>query len=83
MVLPFWAPSPVIGAYVASGWLMIVALNLAVGGRFDVAVRDVVMAIAALTLARLLELRGERWSGSAALDARTHQLTPSRPSLDA
>jgi hypothetical protein len=50
------AVAPVAGSYVASAWLLLVAINLVVGGRFDVAVRDVVMAIAAFTLARILEL---------------------------
>jgi hypothetical protein len=48
-----------LGAYVASAWLVAVALNLAAGGFFDVAVRDVVIAIAAFTLARLTEVRQE------------------------
>jgi uncharacterized membrane protein YphA (DoxX/SURF4 family) len=42
-----------LGAYVASGWLLAVAANLAVAGFYDVAVRDVVMAVAAFSLARL------------------------------
>lgn len=49
--------SPRIGAYVASAWLLLVAANLAIGGHFDVAVRDVVMAIGAFTLARLTEVQ--------------------------
>ena len=48
--------APRIGAYVASTWLFLVAVNLALGGHFDVAVRDVVMSIAAFTLARALEV---------------------------
>jgi hypothetical protein len=48
-----------LGAYVASAWLILVAVNLALAGYFDVAVRDVVMAIGAFTLARLTELRQE------------------------
>lgn len=44
------------GAYVASAWLLLVAVNLALGGHFDVAVRDLVMSIAAFTLARGLEV---------------------------
>jgi hypothetical protein len=48
------APRP--GAYVASAWLLLVAFNLALGGHFDIAVRDVVMSIAAFTLARALEV---------------------------
>ena len=47
-----------IGAYVAAGWLVAIAANLVTTGRFfDVAVRDLVMAIAAYTLARLTEVR--------------------------
>jgi hypothetical protein len=48
-----------LGAYLASAWLLCVAANLALGGFFDVAVRDVVMAIAAFTLARLAEVHEE------------------------
>ena len=48
-----------IGAYVASAWLLAVAGNLAAAGFLDVAVRDVVMSIAAFTLARLAEAREE------------------------
>lgn len=46
-----------IGAYVASAWLLTVAANLVLAGFYDVAVRDVVMAFAAFTLARLAEVR--------------------------
>jgi hypothetical protein len=45
------------GALAASVWLLAVAGNLVLAGFFDVAVRDVVMAIAAFTLARLAEVR--------------------------
>lgn len=48
-----------IGAYVASAWLLGVAANLVAAGFYDVAVRDVVMALAAFTLARLAEVRAE------------------------
>jgi len=48
-----------IGAYAASAWLAAVAVNLLAGGFLDIAVRDVVMSIAAFTLARLAEVRGE------------------------
>ena len=48
-----------LGAYVASAWLVLVAINLALAGYFDIAVRDVVMAIGAFTLARLTEVRQE------------------------
>jgi hypothetical protein len=62
--------APVIGAYVASAWLLLVAANLLLGGHLDVAVRDVVMAISALTLARLLELRAKTPAPSVAADVR-------------
>lgn len=55
-VLTVWTR---LGAYVASAWLILVAVNLALAGYFDVAVRDVVMAIGAFTLARLTEVRQE------------------------
>ena len=46
------------GALVAMAWLVLVAGNLVLGGRFfDVAVRDVEMAIAAFALARLTGAR--------------------------
>ena len=45
------------GALVASVWLLAVAGNLALAGFLDVAVRDVVLSIAAFTLARLAEQR--------------------------
>lgn len=46
-----------LGAYVASAWLLAIAANLVLAGYLDVAVRDVVMAVAAFTLARLEEVR--------------------------
>jgi len=48
---------PVLGAYVASAWLLLVAVNLVIAGHLDVAVRDVVLSIAAFTLARLIQVR--------------------------
>jgi hypothetical protein len=45
-----------VGGYIAGAWLLAVAVNLVTTGHyFDVAVRDVEMAIAAFTLARLTE----------------------------
>jgi hypothetical protein len=48
--------SPRIGGYTASVWLLLVGVNLTAGGHFDVAVRDVVMAIAAFVVARAAEV---------------------------
>jgi hypothetical protein len=45
-----------VGGYVAAVWLAAIAIDLVTTGRyFDVAVRDVAMAVAAITLARLTE----------------------------
>lgn len=47
-----------IGAYVAAVWLIAIAINLAFTGMFyDLAVRDVEIAIGAFTLAKLTEVR--------------------------
>jgi hypothetical protein len=59
------AAAPRLGAYVASAWLLLVAGNLAIAGYFDVAVRDVVMSIAALTLARALEVQAAPYAAPA------------------
>jgi uncharacterized membrane protein YphA (DoxX/SURF4 family) len=55
-ILTAW---PVIGASAASAWLLLVSLNLVLGGHFDIAVRDAVLSIAAFTLARLIQSRNE------------------------
>ena len=55
MILTRWTR---IGSYVAMLWLALIAVNLITTGKFfDVAVRDLEMAIAAYTLARLTEVR--------------------------
>ena len=55
MILTRWTR---LGSYVAMIWLVLIALTLVSGGMFlDVAVRDLEMAIAAYTLARLTEVR--------------------------
>lgn len=47
-----------LGAYVAAVWLVCIALNILTSGQhLDVAVRDLVMALGAFTLARLEEVR--------------------------
>ena len=48
---------PSLGALVASVWLVLIAANLVLGGHFDVTVRDVVLAVAAYTLARFEQAR--------------------------
>lgn len=47
-----------LGSYAAMGWLVVIAVNLVSTGMFfDLAVRDLVMAVAAYALARLTEVR--------------------------
>lgn len=50
-----------LGGYIVSAWLVGIALNLLTTGQyFDVAVRDLVMASAAFSLAKLSEARAPR-----------------------
>jgi uncharacterized membrane protein YphA (DoxX/SURF4 family) len=52
---------PLVGAYIVMAWLVCIALQLIVGGHyFDVAVRDLVMAVGAYTLAQLTKMEGTR-----------------------
>lgn len=44
---------PRIGGLVVAAWLVAIALNLLLGGYYDVAVRDLVMAVGAWSLAHL------------------------------
>lgn len=46
-----------VGAYVVSAWLVAIAVNLLTGGAYDVAARDVAMAVGAFSLAKLAEAR--------------------------
>jgi hypothetical protein len=77
LTTPWWALRVVLGAaaflagytrlggYIAAAWLVCIAANLLTTGRyFDVAVRDVAMAVAAFTLARMTE------AGVVSADAR-------------
>jgi uncharacterized membrane protein YphA (DoxX/SURF4 family) len=54
-----------LAAYVAMAWLLGIAVNLVTtGAYYDVAVRDVEMALAAFALARLTELKERTGLGS-------------------
>jgi hypothetical protein len=57
LVLTRWTR---LGAWLAAGWLVLIALNLVALGALDIAVRDLAMAVGAYTLARLAEARAER-----------------------
>ena len=54
--------APRLGAYVASAWLLLVSINLIIGGHFDVAVRDILMSIAAFAVARELEVEANPYA---------------------
>ena len=46
-----------IGAYVVMAWLISISIVLIIGGYYDIAVRDLSMAVAAYVLARLTVLK--------------------------
>jgi uncharacterized membrane protein YphA (DoxX/SURF4 family) len=74
LVLSRWTR---LGAYVVSAWLVGIALNLVMtGGYYDIAVRDLVMAIGAFTLARLTELRAHDAADEAAAVAPRGRARP-------
>ena len=50
-----------LGAYVVMIWLALIAVVLIAGGYYDIAVRDLVMALGAYTLGQLAGLRGDLW----------------------
>ncbi|HEV8629362.1 MAG TPA: hypothetical protein VGV61_03525 [Thermoanaerobaculia bacterium] len=56
LVLTRW---PRLGAFLAMGWLVLIAFDLVLAGFYDIAVRDLAMAVGAYTLARLAELAAE------------------------
>lgn len=60
MVLTRWTQ---LGAWLAAAWLCLIAVNLVTLGAFDIAVRDLAMAVGAYTLARLAEAREEAGAG--------------------
>ena len=61
-----------LGAYVAMAWLVAIAVNLVTMGMFfDLAVRDLEIAIGAYTLARLTEVREAAGAGSMAHPVHT------------
>ena len=53
MLLSPWTK---IFSYVIAAWLTGIALNLIGGGYYDIAVRDLVMAVSAISLARLTDV---------------------------
>ena len=62
-----------LGGYIAAIWLLCIAVNLLTSGRyFDIAVRDIALAVSAFTLARLTEAGvGVTEATAASLGGRT------------
>jgi hypothetical protein len=58
----------------ATAWLVLIAINLCTLGLFDVAVRDLAMAVGAYTLARLAEARQEAPAAVRASSLRERQV---------
>ena len=50
-----------LGAYVAMGWLVLIAANLLLAGMPDIAVRDLAMAVGAYSLGTVAGLKGLAW----------------------
>lgn len=50
-----------LGAYVVMFWLVSIATVVTLGGHYDIAVRDLAMAVGAFTLGQVAALRGEQW----------------------
>jgi uncharacterized membrane protein YphA (DoxX/SURF4 family) len=51
-----------IGAYIVASWLICISINLLAMGKYlDVAVRDIVMAVGALVLAWLTEIKEHKY----------------------
>ena len=46
-----------VGAYIVMAWLLCIAINLLTMRMFDIAVRDVALAVGAFALARFEEVR--------------------------
>ena len=66
-----------IGAYIASVWLVLIAVNLLTsGGFFDLAIRDIEIAIAAFVLARMTEVK----QSSTITEYRRERVLSSNPS---
>lgn len=46
-----------LGAYLATGWLVLIAINLLLLGYVDIAIRDVLLAVGAFALATLTDAK--------------------------
>ena len=48
-----------LGAYVVAIWLVLISVNVLLAGFYDIAVRDLVMALGAYTLATIAGIKGQ------------------------
>ena len=62
---------PRLGAYIVAIWLLLISVNLILAGFYDVAVRDIVMALGAFVLGQVAAIRGEGWFGNRSLATGT------------
>ncbi len=51
---------PRLGGYIVAVWLVLIAINLIIAGYYDIAVRDLAMALGAYTMSGLAAYRGEK-----------------------
>lgn len=74
LVLSKWTR---LGAYIVAAWLVGIALNLLTTGHyFDIAARDVVMAVGAFALGRLSEVRAEARASAPRATVHDRELRP-------
>ena len=57
---------PRVGSLIVALWLVAISVNLILGGFYDIAVRDLMMALGAYVLFQVAALRGEHWIPRAA-----------------
>ncbi len=50
-----------LGAFVVMAWMILIAIVVTTAGYFDIAVRDLVLAVGAYTLGKVAGWRGEAW----------------------
>ena len=56
IIFSYWTK---LGAYIVSAWVAVVALNLVMVGVYDIAIRDLLIAAGAFSLAKLTVIREE------------------------
>jgi hypothetical protein len=67
---------PRLGAYVVMAWLVLIAVAVAMAGYWDIAVRDLVMAVGAYSLGQVAALHGDGWLPGKQRTERTTNYAP-------